>query len=259
MSFVQRTKKPENTNKYYISSRCVGKNGWNPCILGNPNTTYGRDKYLNVLPNCVGWAVGRFNEIVGERNCNLLYIIGGNNNAKNLIQNAIKQGLEVGDIPKLGAAIVWADSQYGHVAVVEQISKDGTKIRVSQSGWNYNGINHMWFADHFKGTDGNWIQGSDYSWMKGKYKFKGFIYNPAIEEEIDVTEAELRKIVREEIVAANAELAYKPADEYAKEALAWAKETGTMKGDAKGNQMPQSYLKREDYAVMEYRKAHNGK
>ena len=242
--FVPLTKKPENGNKYYISSRYAGKNGWNPCILGNPNTTNGRDRYLNVLPNCVGWVVGRFNEIVGEKNCDLLYIIGGNNNAKNLIQNALEQGLEVGSEPRLGAVIVWADSQYGHVAIVEQISKDGQKIRVSQSGWNYNGVNHMWFADHYKGENGNWIEGTDYSWMKKKYKFKGFIYNPAVEE--DMTQDQFNRMMDTWI----AQQAAKPASTYAEGALSWAKEQGIMVGDEKGNQMPQSYVKRQDLALM---------
>lgn len=242
MSFTPRTRKPDNTNKYYISSRYAGKTGWNPCILGNPNTTNGRDKYLNVLPNCVGWAVGRFNEIVGEKNCNYLYIIGGNNNAKNLIQNALKQGLEIGAEPRLGAVIVWADSQYGHVAVVEQISKDKKRIRVSESGWNYNGVNHMWFADHYIG-DGNWLEGTDYSWMKGKYKFKGFIYNPW---EAEMTQEQFNGMMNTWLK----EQTQKPASTYALDALEWAKEEGIMKGDEHGNQMPQSFVKRQDLALM---------
>ena len=248
--FVPRTRKPDNGNKYYISSRYAGKKGWNPCILGNPNTTYGRDQYLNVLPNCVAWVVGRYNEIIGEKNCDLLYIIGGNNNAKNLIQNAIKQGLEVGVEPRLGAVIVWADSQYGHVAVVEQMSKDGQRIRVSESGWNYNGVNHMWFADHAKGSDGNWLQGTDYNWMKGKYKFRGFIYNPAVEEKDDMTEEQVRKIAREEYAAIEQERKMLPASDYAKQSLAKAKEKGIMVGDGTGNQMPKAYVTREDLTVV---------
>ena len=41
-----------------------------------------------------------------------------------------------------------------------------------------------------------------------------------------------------------------PADEYAAEALSWAKEQGLIQGSSSGNQMPQSYLKREDMAVI---------
>lgn len=169
-----RTTKPENTNKYYISSRYAGKKGWNPCILGNDKIV-GRDPYLNVLPNCVSYCVGRFNEIVGEGNCNLIYILGGNNNAKHLIENAKAQGLEVGMEPKEGAIIVWTSSGNGHAAVVESLEGDG--IRVSQSGWDTTVKNRVWFATHYKG-DGNWIEGDDYKWMKGKYRLKGFIYLP---------------------------------------------------------------------------------
>lgn len=257
--FVPRTRKPDNGNKYYISSRYAGEKGWNPCILGNPKTTYGRDQYLNVLPNCVGWEVGRFNEIVGKKNCDYLYIVNGNNHAKDLIKNAKKQGLKVGMEPKLGAAIVWTGGSdgYGHTGGVEFVSSDMKKIRISQSGWNYNGVNHMWFADHYIG-DGNWLEGSDYSWMRGKYRFVGFVYLP---EEEDMTKEEVYEISKK--AAIDAILEYNesvkdlpPSTQEAEVALAWMKEQGIMKGNSKGNQMPQASLKREDYAIMEYRKAH---
>lgn len=51
-----------------------------------------------------------------------------------------------------------------------------------------------------------------------------------------------------------AELKELPADKYAEPALDWAKDTGIMVGDANGNQMPQSYVKREDLAVVLYAK-----
>ena len=244
--FAPRTRKPDNGNKYYISSRYAGKNGWNPCILGNPNTTYGRDRYLNVLPNCVGWEVGRFNEIVGKKNCDYLYIVNGNDHAKDLIKNAKKQGLKVGMEPKLGAAIVWTGGSdgYGHTGGVEFVSSDKKRIRISQSGWNYNGINHMWFADHYIG-DGNWLAGSDYTWMRGKYKLAGFIYLPESEEE-EVTQEEFD--AKMNVWLENQKRL--GADAYAVEALKWAKDEGIMKGDGTGNQMPQSFVKREDLAVM---------
>lgn len=44
----------------------------------------------------------------------------------------------------------------------------------------------------------------------------------------------------------------KPADKYAEPALQWAKEEGIMIGDTTGNQMPQSYVKREDLACVLY-------
>lgn len=44
-----------------------------------------------------------------------------------------------------------------------------------------------------------------------------------------------------------------PADAYAKEALDWAKKNGISVGDAAGNLMPQSFVKREDAVLMLYR------
>lgn len=43
------------------------------------------------------------------------------------------------------------------------------------------------------------------------------------------------------------------ADEYASEALEWAKANGISVGDAAGNLMPQAYVKRQDVVLMLYR------
>lgn len=237
-----RTTKPAPGNKYYISSRWDGKKGWNPCVLGNDKIV-GRDPSLNVLPNCVGWAVGRFNEIIGEENCNWLYIIGANNNAKNLTNIAQQQGLKVGTEPRPGAAIVWSSSGAGHVAIVESISNGA--IRISQSGWDTTAKQRMWFATHQKG-DGNWIAGDDYYWMKGKYKFKGFVYQPEKQEDDDMTQEQFNGMMAVWLDQQKS----KPAQPYAADALAWAKSTGIMAGDNSGNQMPRSFAEREDIAVM---------
>ena len=53
--FTMRTSKPSN-NKNFITT---GSGGWNTCIKGYPN-----DPNANVLANCVGYASGRFNEII---------------------------------------------------------------------------------------------------------------------------------------------------------------------------------------------------
>lgn len=47
-----------------------------------------------------------------------------------------------------------------------------------------------------------------------------------------------------------AERQQQPADEYAIEALSWAKENGLIEGSGSGNQMPQAWLTREDAAVI---------
>ena len=53
-----RTTKPNN-NPYYITT---DDGGFSRCIKGKPT-----DKNANVLANCVGYANGRFAEIIGEK------------------------------------------------------------------------------------------------------------------------------------------------------------------------------------------------
>lgn len=55
--FEMRTTKPAAGNKYYI--RKVN-GGYSPAIKGSP-----ADSECDVLSNCVGYAIGRFNEIGG--------------------------------------------------------------------------------------------------------------------------------------------------------------------------------------------------
>ena len=146
MAFIMRTKAPDKGNKYYIRKQ---NGGYNPCILGNhPFGAANRTGLagMNVLPNCVGYATGRFNEIGGYGSCKYL----GNTNAKNFISAFVKpQGLKVGQTPKVGACMVWSSGQYGHVAIVEQVISP-TEVLVSQSGWSYRG-GAMWTAKHKKG------------------------------------------------------------------------------------------------------------
>lgn len=234
--FEPRLAIPKSGNKYYNRK----PTGYNPCILGN----YPRDSEkrtgrpgLNVLPNCVGYATGRFNEIANINECHWL----GNTNAKLMLKHAQLQGLKTGSTPKLGAAIVWdGGSGYGHIAIVEKIISP-VEILVSESGWSYNGI--MWTATHKKGIAGNWTDGGDASWMKNKYTFLGFIYQPKEIEEM--TQDEFNKMADKYIESRNS----LPASKYAEEALKWSKKNGIMSGDEKGNQMPQGFLTRQDFAV----------
>lgn len=164
--FIPRINKPQDDNKFYIKYPA----GFNPCILGN---VYHRDKNLNVLPNCVGYACGRFNEIIGEQKYSISM------NAKQIFIKAKSLGLKTGVVPQVGSIIVWSSVNEGHCAIVEEVISS-TEIIISQSGWNSE--LPFWRATHRKGIDGNWLDGSDYRWMKGKYTFLGFVYNPAISE-----------------------------------------------------------------------------
>ena len=57
---------PAAGDPYYNT---IKTGGYNPCILGNPQR---REKNLNVLPNCVGYATGRFNAIGNYGSCKYL-------------------------------------------------------------------------------------------------------------------------------------------------------------------------------------------
>ena len=162
MSFTPRLTRPEAGNKYYIT-KAAG--GYSDAVKGSPT-----DATCNVLANCVGYAYGRFNEIIGEGACKYLRPV----NAENFIQ--YKGALEVGQEPRLGACMVWQKGNTlkgtdgaGHVAIVEKIISP-TEVVTSESGWNAS--KPFWTQTRKKGSGGNWGQGSG-------YKFLGFIYNPA--------------------------------------------------------------------------------
>lgn len=160
MKFTQRLTKPTITNKYYLH---YNKGGYNTCIVLD-NTTG------NVLPNCVGYAHGRFLEIQGVKKVDWTI---PNCNAEDFIETAKKNGLKVGNEPKLGAIIVWsvgalhngADGA-GHVAVVEEVGND--YIVTSESG--YKSKAYFWTTKRTN-ANGNWG-------ANAPYKFLGFIYQP---------------------------------------------------------------------------------
>lgn len=170
MAYIVRLTRPENNNKFYIKK----PSGYNPCILGNIKY---RDSYLTNLPNCVGYAFGRFHEIFND--ISFSYYIKGN--AEDLYKGLKSRGLSVGKTPHLGAMIIWRKGKVGnssdgagHIAIVEKVISD-TEILVSESGWKSK--IPVWTAIHKKG-DGNWTEGNDAYWMKADYTFLGFVYNP---------------------------------------------------------------------------------
>ena len=161
--FKPRMTKPEAGNPYYNTT---GAGGYSKCIKGSPT-----DKGCNVLANCVGYASGRFNEVIGKPE--MKYFNPGTN-AEDFYDTAIAAGLEVGTKPQLGAIIVWAKGKTwtsadgaGHVAVVEEIKSDGSII-TSESG--YGCASPFWTSHRYK-ESGNWGQSA-------AYRFLGFIYQP---------------------------------------------------------------------------------
>lgn len=162
MEFIPRLTRPEAGNKYYIRK---ASGGYSNAVKGSPT-----DPACDVLHNCVGYAYGRFNEIGGWGSCKYLSPV----NAENFIK--YKGALEVGQEPRLGACMVWqagptqnGSDGAGHVAIVEKII-NATEIITSESGWG--AANPFWTQTRKKGSDGNWGQGANYT-------FLGFIYNPA--------------------------------------------------------------------------------
>ena len=157
-----RTTKPTSGNKFFITKI---KGGYSTCIQGSPT-----DSQCNVLSNCVGYACGRFNEIIGAMKYPSL-----NCNAENFIERAKNTyGLEISSVPTLGGIMVWqkgtlsGNDGAGHVAVVEKII-DSNTIYTSESGY---GGSAFWNSTR-RNTNGRWGLGSAYT-------FRGCIVNPAI-------------------------------------------------------------------------------
>ena len=152
-----RTNCPNN-NKYYI--RQVN-GGWNGAIQGNPVRVG-----ANVLSNCVGYANGRFAEIIGKDTIEYQLVC----NASGFTTRAKNYGLQVVNYPVLGGIMCWAGGKNncGHVAIVERI--DGAnQIYTSESSYGgsafYNAIR--------TNSNGRWGMGTAYT-------FLGCIINPSI-------------------------------------------------------------------------------
>lgn len=164
-----RLTQPKN-NKYYIRTVTGGLNG---AVAGSPTISG-----ANVLCNCVGYANGRFNEIINDPNLTGTAIKFKYQlvcNAENFIESAKKQGLSISSTPIEGGIMVWQKGKTlgggdgaGHVAVVEEVYNDGS-IMTSESGYG------AWAFKTIRRTNSNgrWGQSS-------AYKFRGCIINPSI-------------------------------------------------------------------------------
>lgn len=186
--FRPRLTIPNAGNVYYNRPKA----GCNPCIKGQDST--GKCvSTLDVLPNCVGYAVGRFNEIAGNGKCQLLASV----NAEDLLHVAIQQGLRVTTEPYLGGCLVWTVGKVGdgsdgagHGAICESIEKikGKTVILTSESGWKH-------FAFDVRQRMGkNWSQGA-------RYKYAGCIINPYAHCSIPRPETTIRYSEHSEAVA----------------------------------------------------------
>lgn len=163
--FFIRNSKPSG-NKNFMTT---GSGGWNTCIKGYPN-----DPNANVLANCVGYASGRFNEIINEARgttgCTYKTL---NCNAENFIERAKKAGLKTGSTPKVGAigcamkgSTLNGGDGAGHVWIVEKVNS-ASSTYTSESGY---GSTAFWNQTR-SNSNGRWGLSSGYT-------FRAYIYLP---------------------------------------------------------------------------------
>ena len=156
--FIQRFTAPEAGNKFYVNT---AGGGYNKCIKINGNS---------VLPNCVGYAYGRFMEEAGIHSCNM-----STGNAQNWFGYA--DGYPRGQKPKIGAVMCWnkkPDTKYGHVAIVEEVHADGS-VTASMSNYSKDGSLPYFERKTYR---------PPYNTASG-LPFQGFIYNPFLFAVID--------------------------------------------------------------------------
>lgn len=161
MEFIKRISAPSKNDLNY---RHIKKGGYNYCIEINNG---------DCLPNCVGYAWGRWREILGK------YHNLSRSNAENWYIN-VNDGYERGNTPKLGAVICFRKGKVhngsdgaGHVAIVEEI-KDNGVIVTSNSGYK---SKRFWLRE----------LAPPYSMGSG-YTFQGFIYLPV---EMEISDDEI--------------------------------------------------------------------
>ena len=147
--FIKRDTAPSSTDPYWIKTT---KGGYNRCIAINKDTG-------SVLPNCTGYAWGRFMECQGVTTCAL-----SRANAEQWYTHTV-DGYQRGQTPKLGAVICWSSTKSGgHVAIVEEIYEDDS-ILTSNSAYG-------WKRFYMKTLKPPLFR------MGKAYTFQGFIYNP---------------------------------------------------------------------------------
>ena len=157
--FTMRISRPANNKNFIVT----GSGGWNTCIKGNP--LYAP---ANALANCVGYASGRFNEIINiARDTSGCTYKTLNCNAINFKERAEAAGLKTGSTPKRGAIMCWGNSGAGHVAIVERVDSNN-QVYTSESGW---GSSTIFWNQIRTNNNGRWGCSSN-------YYFRCFIYLP---------------------------------------------------------------------------------
>ena len=148
-NFTPRLTAPSQTDLHWIKTT---HGGYNRCIEIDEDTG-------SVLPNCTGYAWGRFLEENNLTDCNL-----SRANAEVWYSNII-DGYSRGQTAKLGAVICWESSQSGgHVAIVEEIKSNGNIVTSNSA---YDGT--RFYTQTLSPPNYN---------IGSAYTFQGFIYSP---------------------------------------------------------------------------------
>ena len=158
VGFTMRTSQPYD-NKQYITR---GAGGWSNCIKGNPT-----QEHANVLANCVGYASGRYNELIQyARDFNECRYTNLRCNASGFIERAVEASLEIGNTPRVGSIMCWGGGNggCGHVAVVERVDSNN-QVYTSES--DYGGT--AFFNALRTNDNGRWG-------LASSFYFRGFIY-----------------------------------------------------------------------------------
>ncbi|MCM1164526.1 MAG: CHAP domain-containing protein, partial [Ruminococcus sp.] len=161
-NFTPRLTAPSASDKHWLHT---SKGGLNECIHISGGS---------VLPNCVGYAWGRFYEIIGEKPSL------SKNNAE-MWYGSTADGYKRSQTPELGAVACWSKGAVGseadgagHVAVVERIEANGDIVTSNSA---YGGS--RFYTQVYKKSAG---------YNFGAYKFQGFIL-PVKIKNVTVTSA----------------------------------------------------------------------
>lgn len=204
-----RTNLPEEGNVFYnkgsagVSTCCYGNAEHKSTasvtvdLQGNKRSfPFGRIKGLNVLPNCVGFACGAFNETVSSVKGKNKQYYALNCNAKNFLNRAETYSdlkpcvvrvrdnnlnlidANAGQTPTLGSIMVWTNGTFGHVAYVCKVDEnDRNLVYTAESNWSSNP--HFTVRKRYRnqGSPNNWGTDRKYS------TFIGFIKNPVVKND----------------------------------------------------------------------------
>lgn len=158
MIFTQRTSAPPVGNLLWVRQSYGGYNRIEKTGNGSSGGW--------TLPNCTGYAYGRFMECMGVTSCTLIHSPGAD--ARNWWGHTSDGYTRSTSVPYLGAVICWGSGQYGHVAIVEQIYSN-TDIIWSESNWSGR------LTGQYPNRYWRRIRGNPASYISG---FQGYIYPP---------------------------------------------------------------------------------